>query len=178
MASHSAQAWVFDTGPVGGCVVTEVTPCLRAQQEPPNASNRPNKYLISRTPPQVRLFEAASKPHAKKKQLKNYQSPLLQVIFIFGWPQVVVKLEVPAYEDRTSLNFMRSFSRTPSPTCSLNHPIYESVEKRGTASGTSAASPRARLYTADYAYAVHRPGSSEAVRTHRRSESCDTRPHR
>jgi len=99
----------------------------------------------------------------------------LQVIFIFVWSQVVVKLEVPAYEDRTSLNFMRSFSRTPSPTCSLNHPIYESVEKRGTVSGTS---PRARLYTADYAYAIHRPGSTEAARTHRRSESCDTRPHR
>ncbi|XP_059470301.1 uncharacterized protein LOC132193565 isoform X2 [Neocloeon triangulifer] len=133
---NSAQAWVFDTGPVGGCI-TEVTPCLRAE-EPPSAYNRPNTYLLSRTP-----------------------------------QQVVVKLEVPAYEDRTSLNFMRSFSRTPSPTCSLNHPIYESVDKR-----TATVSPRARLYTADYAYAVQRPGSStDTARTHRRSESCDTRPH-
>jgi hypothetical protein len=55
LATHSAQAWVFDTGPVGGCV-TEVTPCLRAQ-EPSSASNRPNKYLISRTPPQVRFLK-------------------------------------------------------------------------------------------------------------------------
>ncbi|XP_065339658.1 uncharacterized protein LOC135939288 [Cloeon dipterum] len=137
---NSAQAWVFDTGPIGGCA-TEVKTRL-STDEPLSACNRPNTYLLSRTPQQSN--------------------------------KVVVKLEVPAYEDRTSLNFMRSFSRTPSPTCSLSHPIYESVDKR-----TATVSPRARLYTADYAYAKHhRPGSStDTARTHRRSESCDTRPH-
>jgi hypothetical protein len=80
-------------------------------------------------------------------------------------PAIVVKVEPAPVEDRT-LNHMKSFSRTPSPTFSLSHPQYEIVPEDSPA--------RTRLYTADYIY-HQRPGDTR--RTHRRCESVDNRPH-
>ncbi|KAF4526611.1 hypothetical protein B566_EDAN006427 [Ephemera danica] len=80
-------------------------------------------------------------------------------------PAIVVKVEPAPVEDRT-LNHMKSFSRTPSPTFSLSHPQYEIVPDDSPA--------RTRLYTADY---IYHQRASDSKRTHRRCESVDNRPH-